>query len=126
MTGPDTATVEIVRARDSYRCVVCGTYCHGQRGWDWSLQHRQPRGSGGCKLSYINAPSNLVLVCGSGTTLCHGRIESDRDWAKDHGWIVPRPLIPANVQVMLWPGDLFYLTDDGHRSETAPDQGADS
>lgn len=120
MSGPTAKTVEIVRARDSYRCVVCGASIHGQRGWDWSIQHRQARQMGGCKQPYINAPSNLLLVCGSGTTGCHGRIESDRDWAKDHGWNIPRPLVPIEHPALLWPGDWLYLTDNGHRSETSP------
>lgn len=74
----------VVDARDAGRCRRCG---HAV-GEDFSRHHRIPRGAGGS--SRVDRPSNLVTVCGSGTTGCHGRIESRRDEHKVLGWILPK------------------------------------
>lgn len=35
--------------------------------------------------------ARLLLLCGDGTTGCHGRAESERLWAQEVGLLVPRP-----------------------------------
>jgi len=107
--------------RDQYRCVRCGNPVTGDPGVDYSLQHRIPRGMGGSKDPRLNLPSNLILFCGSGTSGCHGEVESKRAEARDAGYLVWRSQNPAEVPVTvaLWPGfTVPYLLDDlGGRTE---------
>jgi hypothetical protein len=94
-------------------CECCGKVA----GWDgWSRHHRQPRGMGGTKRD-VHGLDNLLLLCGSGTTGCHGYVESHRAWARDCGLLVPRPLDPAATPVLLRARTLFprwvTLTPEG-------------
>lgn len=78
------AVQRAVDARDAGVCRRCGRAV----GEDFSRHHRIPRGAGGSGL--VDRPSNVVTVCGSGTTGCHGRIESERAAHKTLGWILPK------------------------------------
>lgn len=82
------------------------------RGIGWSLHHRQPRGMGGSKAVYVNLPGNLLVLCGSGTTGCHGWVEANRERALDTGLLVSRlsRVLPVQVPVLL--SDVVYLLDD--------------
>lgn len=126
-TGPSPAVVQQVVTRDAYRCGRCGNPVRGTRGFHWSIHHRQARGMGGSKNNaHINLASNLVVLCGHGTFGCHGDVERNRELAKFFGFIVPRPLLPADVAVHLrsahYPdGHEVYLTDDGRYSDTPPE-----
>lgn len=106
-TGPTAKTVETVLRRDGWKCVRCGHEVHGERGWDWSIQHRVGRGMGGSRAEWINLPANLLTVHGSGTTSCHGEIEANPATAMAYGWSVPRHADPAEIPVLVttWPGD---------------------
>jgi len=56
---------------------------------DYSLQHRIPRGMGGTKGAralMLGNPANGILFCGSGTTGCHGEVESHREAAREMGY----------------------------------------
>lgn len=85
-----------------------------------SLHHRQPRGMGGTKRYHVrDALARLVeqlpllsamgLLCGTGTTGCHGWVERNRELAAWFGWLVPAPVPgrstaatdPAQVPVVL-------------------------
>lgn len=78
-----------VRERDGNRCVACDTVMG-----PWSVHHRQLGNRDN------NALSNLILLCGTGTTGCHGvRVHGSssttdlargRRWASDLGYIVTR------------------------------------
>lgn len=76
-----------------------------------SVHHRRPRGMGGSKDPAINDPEACVVLCGSGTTGCHGDIESNREQAIEHGWLVPRrdPRHPREVPVFIAGG--WYLIE---------------
>jgi len=62
----------------------------------------------------VDLPSNIGLLCGSGTTGCHGWVERNRTAAEAEGWLVPRrdPRRPADVPVCRR-GRLELLADDG-------------
>jgi hypothetical protein len=115
--------------RDGFQCVRCGNVVSGEPGVGFSLQHRIPRGMGGSRDPRLNLPSNLVLLDGSGTTGCHGEVESHRADAEAAGYLVPRHLDPAEVPVTvaIWPASgntpavtIRYLLDDrGGRTEVA-------
>ena len=71
------------------RCERCG-----QRE-PLSMHHRHKRGQGGTW-----APSNIVVVCGDGTTGCHGWIEHNATNANAEGWHL-RPHDPDGSKVPL-------------------------
>jgi hypothetical protein len=81
----------LVLERDGRACVCCGRSIIGQR---YSLQHRVRRGLGGSRVSWIDQPQNLITVLGSGTTLCHARMEKRGQADKDRGY-----WIPANPEI---------------------------
>jgi len=123
-TGFDRVTVEVVLQRDHWSCVRCGGGLHGERGRDWSIQHRRARGSGGTTRPDTNEPQNGLSVCGSGTTGCHGYIERERADARAHGWAIRQSqdplLVPVQHAILGW----VVLTADGgwssRRSEVRP------
>lgn len=59
------------------RCARCG-----QRAANW--HHRLPRSRGG-----PDDPINLVALCGSGTTGCHGWVEHHPEQARRDRWTIP-------------------------------------
>lgn len=78
--------------RDGYACARC---CRLLQGNYYSLHHRLPRSRGG-----KHTPENLVTLCGSGVTGCHGWIESNRQLATEQGWLIPTGMDPANWPVL--------------------------
>lgn len=107
-TGPNGATRMTVHIRDEDRCMRCGGFVWELAGH--SVHHRLPRGQGGS-----NRLSNLILLCGSATTGCHGYIESHRGEAYDphQGWLVRRDVDPATVPILCARRGLILLDNDG-------------
>jgi hypothetical protein len=116
-TGASEEVRQKVFMRAGWRCEKCGKRLN-DNGYI-SVHHRKPRGMGGSKGIELNLPSNLMLLCGSGTTGCHGYIESHRSEAYEQGWLVYRNADPAKEMVrisMMHNSNIFtyvYLTDDG-------------
>lgn len=106
----------VVLARDGHRCARCGTSCLNVPA---SVHHRRARGMGGTRDARSSDPRNLVLLCGTGTTGCHGWIESHRSAALDTGCLIrsydelSRPLITRY-------GTRIVLTADGGRDDVWP------
>lgn len=89
--GVGAAVLETVITRDQHSCARCGRpVTHLTRGVAWSIHHRRPRGSGGTSLAWVNQPANLIVLCGSGVTGCHGWVEKNRVDAIGSGLIVLR------------------------------------
>lgn len=109
-TGPALAVVQQVRARDGHACVICLSPD------PLTTQHRVSRGMGGSLPDWVNLPANLITLCGSGTTGCHGWVEAHPTFAQEAGWSVRRTvLFPADVPV-LYPEGWMLLNDYGTRS----------
>lgn len=108
-------TVQAIWDRDKGCCAWCGTPITGERGVNWSVHHREPRGMGGTTSGYVGRPSNGVLLHGTGTDGCHGYIEQNRDEADDKGFLVSRIGIerPSNVRIEHAVHGLCLLNDDG-------------
>ena len=111
-TGPMPDIVAAVLERDQHRCVVCSLPLHGTRGRDWSLHHRRPRRMGGDPRPETNLPANIVSVCGSGTSGCHGWLESRRTEAMHQGLILHADDDPSEHPIATWYG-VVLLDDDG-------------
>jgi hypothetical protein len=112
-TGPDDATVKVVLGRDVYRCVRCGTDLLGPRGVRWSIQHRRARGMGGTTRPDTNRPQNLIALCGSATTGCHGWVEDHPTAAEAAGWRVRQSDDPALIRVQHHQFGLVFLAANG-------------
>jgi hypothetical protein len=94
------------RAQDC--CERCGV--HGAT----NAHHRRNQSQGG-----HDGLSNLMLLCGSGTTGCHGFVTTEPAIARRLGWNVRRISDPADIEV--WRFDLTLgvrvpvkLDDDGN------------
>lgn len=103
-TGPSTRTKQLVADRAGYCCEICGLSLHDGTYWaePHSFHHRRPRGMGGTRDQASNTPANLLLLCGTGTTGCHGRIERDRSTAYVFGWLVTQGTDPVLTPVWVW------------------------
>ena len=120
-TGPDATTVAAVWARDHGRCVRCGRGLGPARGWDWSMQHRRAR-QGTDSRPDTNQPTNLILLCGSATTGCHGHVESYRAEARAGGWAVRQSDVPAAMPVRHAVHGWVLLSADGSHTTATPNQ----
>lgn len=98
-----TATVlETVITRDQHSCVRCGRpVTHLTRGVAWSIHHRRPRGSGGTSLAWVNQPANLIVLCGSGVTGCHGWVEKNRKQCLWDGFLISRIGVQDSMNTQL-------------------------
>lgn len=81
-TGPTTKTRQSVIDRSGGWCEACN------RAAPMSIHHRMPRKMGGTSIEWINKSENLLALCGSGVTGCHGRIESNRAVSYDRGLLL--------------------------------------
>lgn len=103
-TDPTRATVIAVRERDLWRCAMCGAR-EGTR--TLTTHHRINRGMGGSKRPDLNQPANLLTLCGSGATGCHGWVTANPRKAYDLGLAVQRHRDPTEVPVTTWRGWVF-------------------
>ena len=91
MSGGGFSAVVVARIweRDGGCCARCGMALRpGGRGFEWSAHHRCPRSSGGTSRAWVGEAANGLLLCGSGTTGCHGDVESQRSLARAEGFLV--------------------------------------
>lgn len=87
---PKPVEAQIIE-RDRGACVRCGApVVHLERGRAWSIHHRRPRGTGGTRVVWVNLAANGVVLCGSGTTGCHGWTERERTKAFNLGFLVSK------------------------------------
>lgn len=114
-TGPTATVVGQVLDRDEHECQMCGRHlAGGHRGVHFSLHHRRPRRMGGSRDPQANSPANLVVLCGTGATDCHGRVESHREDAYDLGLLLRADEHPAEVPVCT-PTGVWLYDDKGGR-----------
>lgn len=119
-SGPDAQRRALVATRDGGRCVRCAAPAT-------QIHHRRSRGRGGSSDPAINSPANLLTLCGSGTTGCHGWVESNRREAEIEGYIVRHGArVPGTVPVRVFTPLVFeqwtwvLLGADGSRDRCEP------
>lgn len=78
----------------------------------YSIHHRRPRGMGGSTDPITDHPANGLTLCGTGTTGCHGWVESHRRQALADGYLLEHPQDPRTAPVRLPAGDLVLLAAD--------------
>lgn len=96
------STVELIWEREQGRCALCGDPVTGERGFDYSVHHRKPKGMGGGKNApWLGTAANGLLVHGHGTDGCHGDIEKNRTSALYDGFLINRNsiIMPADVPI---------------------------
>lgn len=106
---------DLVIDRDRGRCARGG---EDVERIPFSVHHRKPRGMGGTKDPLSCDPRNLVLLCGTGTTGCHGEIESNRAEALATGWLLTSYL-ELDVPLIARDGHQIYLDANGGRIDGA-------
>ena len=124
-TGPSREVCDLVDERAHWCCEVCGAPlaeldADGVRvSWvrPFSRHHRKPRRMGGTSDSAVNSPANLLLVCGTATTGCHGLIEHQRALAYSNGWLLHGTDDPATTPALIYPGINVLLNTDGTTQE---------
>jgi hypothetical protein len=103
-----------VLARDEF-CVRCGFLIDPG---NYSIHHRKPRGMGGTKDPAISRLSNLLALCGSGTTGCHGWVESSRRLAYERGFLLHHNDNAKTTPVFTYAGWRLF-DNDGNVLEVA-------
>ena len=115
-TGPSRAVRALVLERDDHACARCGVNIVGRVA---SIHHRVRRSQGG-----RNTPENLVTLCGSGVTECHGWVHQNITQAKVFGWLLDGTADPALEGVTYAserrPGMILWLTRAGKRTSVDP------
>lgn len=94
MDQPDETTCRLVDDRDNRCCVRCGVSLYAVTG---SRHHRKLRSQ--CSRQEKHTASNLILLCGSGTTGCHGWVHAHPELAYESGLMVHAWDDPALVPV---------------------------
>jgi len=83
------------------RCERCG------RASPLTMDHLKNRSQGGTW-----APSNIVILCGSGTTGCHGWKTEWPDAAHDAHWALKRGEEPGVTPIFHHPSQAWVRLDD--------------
>lgn len=120
-TGPSASTRKLVWTRSGGFCESCG---RDVVDMPHSIHHRRPRRMGGSSDPATNSPANLLLLCGSGTSGCHGRIEGNRHAAIVLGQLLHARDEPAKVAVFHHRRGLVFLNDDGTWTEAGQEKSA--
>lgn len=104
-----TKARKLLTRRSDGRCEICG------RHPATNAQHRKNRSQGGTW-----DLSNLLHVCGSGTTGCHGKIHARPEASYANGWSVRQAFTPSAVPAWIAGHNLIriyvWLHDDGTKT----------
>lgn len=100
--------------RANYRCEKCDG---GPDTFGWSVHHRVPRGMGGSRNEQLHLPANLILLCGSGVTGCHGWVESNRDKARERGFLLTKVESAEEIPFIDDKNKAWKIFNDGEKWE---------
>lgn len=99
--------------RDGHRCVRCGVYVRAGQWPGLSVHHRMNRLR--ADVEWRHSPANLVLLCGSGSTGCHGWVHQHPEQAHGLGLYLYAGETPQSTPVLDWRGDQWTPDDQGDR-----------
>lgn len=97
MSQPSRATCDLVDARDECCCVRCGRSLYSVL--TFSRHHRRMRSH---PFPGLHLPGNVIDVCGSGSTGCHGYIHEHPAESYEMGWLVrgTSDVLPTEVPML--------------------------
>ena len=98
-----SAPIAIERDQQCARCGQGGANIHHR-----TLRSQAPKDA-------VHRVENLLLLCGTGTTGCHGWVHANPAESYDNGWLVPSWSSPLERPVTYAGGERFYLTGRGTR-----------
>lgn len=115
---PTTETRRQVLARDGCKCAICGRSIDTE--WSgFSIHHRRMR-SHGSGYERLHEAENLLTLCGSGTTGCHGWVHAHPNRAYQLGYLVSMSDDPIGQPVYYRTGGWQQLNADGTRHPCPP------
>ena len=107
----------LIRERARGRCEMCGLRIPiGPQ-----YHHRKPRRAGGTAAKDVSLPSNGVLL----HPLCHEKIESNRAWALQRGWLLHAYDDPEVIPVRMWHGTMLLVGVQAVPTDQSPRQDPD-
>lgn len=110
----DEETRFAVLARGLYRC----ERCKGEFNLNGvSIHHRRPRMMGGSKNQELHKAANLIALCGSGTTGCHGWVESHRLEARTFGYLIQKVESAEEIPFKDLSGNWWLIDNDGQKRQ---------
>lgn len=84
-------------------CLAAGGHLELLPRQQVSVQHRRAQGAGGTSLPETNSLANLLLLCGTGVTGCHGWVETQqRAEARALGLMVDHTYDEDGQPVPVW------------------------
>ncbi len=110
----DDETRFAVLGRGLYKCERCyGDYL----AFGVSVHHRRPRMMGGSKNADLHKTANLIALCGSGTTGCHGWVESHRMEARTYGFLIHKVESASKIPFRDIHGNWWLIDNDGQKRQ---------
>lgn len=107
--GPSAEVVDGALEREHFSCALCGMGIGPEgRGVGWSVHHRLRRSQG-----VDHSIQNVIILCGSGTTQCHGWVHANPADARAGGWLLSGRQEPLAVPVLVAGQRWVYLTSTG-------------
>lgn len=100
-----TPAEQAAKDRDGANCLRCGMDLWGQQA---SKHHRKKR-----RFPDADRVENIVILCGTGTTGCHGWCHSHDREARATGWVVSSWDKPAERPLITLDQRMIMLTEDG-------------
>lgn len=113
VTPEERAARKLIAHRSENVCEVC------RRTPAVNVHHRRNRSQGGTW-----DLANLLHLCGSGTTGCHGHITVNPKVSLEQGWTVRSTRNPADVPVWLGHRGFCFLNTDGSITEVEEEEAA--
>lgn len=92
--------------RDGGLCVRCGHLGS-------NVHHRMMRSQ--APKDAVHRVENLAVLCGTGTTGCHGWVHANPAQSYKNGWLVPSWSSPLEEPMTYADGARYYLTGRGTR-----------
>ena len=110
----DDETRFAVLGRGGYKCERCRQDFIGK---PISIHHRRPRMMGGSKNAELHKPANLLALCGTGTSGCHGWVESNRDKARELGYLIAKVESAEQIPFKDLNGDWWQIDNYGQKTQ---------
>ncbi len=109
MSQPSRLTCQLVDLRDESCCVRCGAYLLGSP----ASRHHRKRRSQASRME-VHSPANLIDLCGTGTTGCHGWVHAHPEEARESGWLLRSTDSPERTPMLHALYGWVLLDDQGH------------